>query len=123
LVRQFLTNEVAALSGFETVAKVAFPPLIGLIEMTDLYFVGLRMLRKSVAKGEVAVKTHELAKINIGDSRVTPNDEHILVIIGSGGLTKICRTGNYQWVGAQGIRDRKYSTKGFAGDRLSNPPF
>ncbi len=41
--------------------------------MTDLYFVGSRMLRKPVGEGEVPVKAHELAKINVGDARVTSN--------------------------------------------------
>jgi hypothetical protein len=43
------------LPGFEAVAKVAFPPLIGLVEVTDLHFVGFRMLGKPVLKSEVAV--------------------------------------------------------------------
>src|SRR6266481_4745599 len=75
-----LTGEVAALPGFEAVAKVALPPLIGLIEMSDLHFVGSRMLRKPAAKCEVAVETHKFAEINIGNTRVTPNDEHVLIV-------------------------------------------
>ena len=68
-----LTGEVAALPGFEAIAKVAFPPLIGLLEMADLYYVGSRMTRKPVGEGEVPVKAHELAKINVGAARVTSN--------------------------------------------------
>jgi hypothetical protein len=68
-----LTGEVAALPGFEAIAKIAFPPLIGLVERTDLYYVGSRMLHKPVGEGEVPVKPHELAKINVGDARVTSN--------------------------------------------------
>ena len=85
-----LTGEIAALPGFEAVAEVAFPPLIGLVQVADFYFVGFRVLGKPVAKGEVPVKTHEFAKINIGDSRITSNDEHVLVIICGRSLTKVC---------------------------------
>ena len=46
-----LTGEIAALPGFEAVAEVAFPPLIGLVQVTDLHFVGAWVLRKQVAKG------------------------------------------------------------------------
>ena len=99
-----LAGKVAALPGFEAVAKVALPPLIGLVEMTDLHFVGSRVLRKPVAKCEVAIETHELSKINVGDARVTSNDQHVLVVIRGRGFTKVCRTGNYQRVGIQGDR-------------------
>ena len=85
-----LTGKVAALPGFEAVAKVAFPPLIALIEVPDFYFVGFRVLAKPVAKGEVPVKAHEFAKVNIGDSRITSNDKHILVIICCRSLTEVC---------------------------------
>src|SRR4029077_9462829 len=95
-----LTGKITSLPGFEAVTKVALPPLIGLIEMSDLHFVGSRMLRKPVAKCEVAVETHELAKINIGNARVAANDEHVLVVIRGGGFTKVCRTGNNQRIGA-----------------------
>src|SRR6266550_6685569 len=66
-----LTGKVAALPGFEAVAKVAFPPLIGLVQVAHLYFVGFRVLSKPVAKSEVAVQTHEFPKINVGNTRVT----------------------------------------------------
>ena len=98
-----LARKVDALPGFEAVTKVAFPPLIGLVQVAHLHFVGFRVLGKPVAKSEVAIETHEFPKINVGDARVTSNDEHVLVIIGSGSLTKVCRTANYQWVGAQWI--------------------
>jgi hypothetical protein len=98
-----LTGKVDALPGFEAVAEVALPPLVGLIEMTDLYLVGFRVLGKPVAKSEVAIETHEFPKINVGNTRVTSNDQHVLVIIGSRSLTKVCRTANYLWVGAQWI--------------------
>ena len=65
------------LPGFEAVAEVVFPPLIGLVEVTDLYFVGFRVLRKPVAKSEVAIETHELPKINVGDTRVTSNESDL----------------------------------------------
>ena len=64
------------LPGFEAVAEV-FPPLIGLVEVTNLYFVGFRVLRKPVAKSEVAIETHELPKINVGDTRVTSNESDL----------------------------------------------
>jgi len=89
-----LIGKVAALPGFEAIAKVAFPPPIGLVEVTHFHLIGLRMLRKPVPKSEMAVKAHELAKINVGDSRVTSNDQHVLVIIRSGSFTKVCLTGN-----------------------------
>ena len=98
-----LTGKVAALPGFEAIAEVTFPPLIGLVEMTHLHFVGFRMLCKPVAKSEVAIETHEFPKINVGNTRVTSNDQHVLVIIGSRRLTKVCRTANDQWVGAQWV--------------------
>src|SRR5438874_690064 len=103
-----LARKVAALPGVEAVAEVTFPPLIGLVEMTDLYFVGLRMLGKPVAKSEVAVEPHEFAKINIGDARVAPNDQHVLVIICSRRFTKVCRTGNHQRVGPQRIHQHVF---------------
>src|SRR5436190_6489047 len=78
-----LIGEIAALPGFKAVTEVTFPPLIGLVEMTHFYFVGFRMLCKPVAKSEVAIETHELAKINIGNARVASNDKHVLVVIGS----------------------------------------
>ena len=65
-----LTGKVAALPGFKAVAKVPLPPLIGLVEMSDLHFVGARVLRKPVAKREVPVEAHKFAKINIGDTWV-----------------------------------------------------
>ena len=66
------------LPGFEAVAEVVFPPLIGLVEVTNLYFVvGFRVLRKPVAKSEVAIETHELPKINVGDARVTSNESDL----------------------------------------------
>src|SRR4051794_36174782 len=75
--------EVAALPGFEAVTKVVFPPLIGFIQMTHLYFVGFGVLREPVAKSEVAIETHELAKINIGNARISSNNQHVLVVIRS----------------------------------------
>src|SRR6266536_1707645 len=85
-----LSDKVAALPGFEAITKVALPPLISLVQMTDLYFVGLGVLRKPIAKGEVPVKTHEFAKINIRDTRITSNDKHVLVIIRGRSLTEVC---------------------------------
>src|SRR5207302_10180509 len=78
-----LTGKVAALLGFKSITDVSFPPLICLVEMTHLYFVGFRMLCKPVAKSEVAIETHEFSKINIGNTRVASNDEHVLVVIRS----------------------------------------
>jgi hypothetical protein len=78
------------LPGFEAIAKVAFPPLVGLIQVADFHFVGVWVLRKPVAKRKVPVKAHEFAKVNIGDSRITSNDKHILVIICGRSLTKVC---------------------------------
>jgi hypothetical protein len=76
-----LTREIAALPGFEAIAKVAFPPLVALIQVPDFYFVGFRVLGKPVAKCEVSVKTHEFAKINIGNTGIASYDEHVLVVI------------------------------------------
>ena len=76
--------------------------------MSDLHFVGSRMLRKPVAKCEVAVETHELAKVNIGNAGVAADDEHVLVVIRGGRFTKVCRTGNYQWVGTQRIDEHVF---------------
>ena len=87
-----LAGKVTALPGFEAVAKVAFPPLVSLVEVTHLHFVGFRVLREPVTKSEVAIETHELPKINVGDTRVTSNDQHVLVIIRSRGFTKVRRT-------------------------------
>src|SRR5689334_9976116 len=100
---QFLTREIAALSGFKAIAKVPLPPLVRLVEMTHLHFVGVRMLCEPIAKSKVAIETHEFAEINIGDTLITTNDQHVLVVIGGGGFTKIGRTGNYQRVSAQRI--------------------
>ena len=58
-----LTGKVAALPRIEAVAKVALPPLVGLVEMPDFYFVGFQVSRKPVAKCEVSIQTHEFAKI------------------------------------------------------------
>src|SRR2546423_7597683 len=98
-----LTGKIATLPRFKAVAEVAFPPLIGLVQVAHSYFIGFRVLRKPVAKSEVAIETHELPKINVGDARVTSDDQHVLVIICSRSLTKVCRAGNYQWVGTQRI--------------------
>jgi hypothetical protein len=54
-----LTGKVAALPGFEAVAKVTLPPLIRLVQMTDFHFVGFRVLGEPVAKSEVSIETHE----------------------------------------------------------------
>ena len=85
-----LAGKVAALPGFEAVAKVAFPPFIGLVQVPDFYFVGSWVLGKPVAKSEVAVETHEFAEINIGNARVAANDEHVLIVIRGRGFTKVC---------------------------------
>src|SRR5438132_1412621 len=77
------SSKVAALPGFEAIAEVTFPPLIGLVEMTHLHFVGFRMLCKPVAKSEVAIETHEFSQINVGNTRVASNDQHVLVVIRS----------------------------------------
>src|SRR5437762_12758589 len=75
-----LTDKITALAGFERVAEVALPPLIALVQMTDLYFVGFRMLREPVAKAEVSIHSHEIAELNIGITRVTSDDEHVRVV-------------------------------------------
>lgn len=85
-----LTGKIAALPGFEGVAKVTLPPLVALVEVTDLHFVGARMLREPITKSEVAIETHKFAEINIGNTRVTPNDEHVLIVIRGRGFTKVC---------------------------------
>src|SRR2546430_15929492 len=72
-----LTGKVAALPGFKAITEVTFPPLIGLVEMTHLYFVGFRMLCKPVAKSEVAIETHEFSKINIGNTRVRSEERRV----------------------------------------------
>jgi hypothetical protein len=38
-------------------------------------------------------KPHEFAKVDIGNTGVASNDEHVLVIICSGGFTEVCRPG------------------------------
>src|SRR5262249_14013989 len=91
-----LSNKVATLPGFEGVAKVALPPLISFIQVVDLYLVSVGVLRKPVAKCEVAVKAHKFAEINIGNPRVASNDEHVLVVIRGGRFAKICGAGNYK---------------------------
>src|SRR4029077_5365589 len=106
-----LTRKIAALPGFEAIAKVALPPLIGFVQMTNLYFVGVWMLGEPVAKCEVSIQTHEFAKINVGNTRVSSNDEHVLVIVRGRSTTEVCRTGNNQRVGSQRIDKHVFRMK------------
>ena len=66
------------------------------------------MLREPVAKREVPIQTHEFAKVNIGNARVTPDDDHVLIIVRSGSFTKVRRTGNNQRIWPQRIDEHVF---------------
>src|SRR5262249_22076001 len=93
-----LARKVTALSGFEIVVKIPLPPLIGLIKVADFHFLGIWVLCKPVPKCKMAIEAHEFAKIDVGNTQIASNDQHILVVIRGRSFAEIRRTGNYQGI-------------------------
>lgn len=85
-----LTGKILSLAGHERGSEVILPPFIGFVQITDLRILRVGLLRQPVAESEVVVKSHKLSEINVRNTLIATDDQHILVVRHGRRFAEVC---------------------------------